>query len=235
MKESKEKKRHCLWVDLPETDYETALVLQHRIVNARMSGRLKHEVVLALEHTGVYTLGRRGGRENLTVSESFLKSRNISIVQVERGGNITYHGPGQLVIYPIFHLLQNRWRVVDFVAGMEAAMVRTAGYWGIQAKGDEKNRGVWIGPAKLGSIGITVRRGVSFHGLALNVNLSLEPFGWINPCGLKGVTMTSLEEASGAAVSMAAVREEIRQCFDDIFQLETQTTSLETLEKMINM
>lgn len=196
----------CWWMDLPETDYQTALDLQLAVVAAKTEGGLDVDVVLCLEHPRVFTLGRHGGRENLCVSDDFLADKGVRVMPTDRGGNITYHGPGQLVVYPILHLSRRRIRVVDFVAGLEAAMIRTAAHWGVPAGTDPANRGVWVGADKLGSIGITVRRGVSFHGLALNVNTDMEPFGWINPCGLNQVRMTSIERYLGHPVPMAEAR-----------------------------
>jgi lipoate-protein ligase B len=196
----------CWWVDLPETDYQAALDLQLAVVAAKTTGRLAADVILCLEHPRVFTLGRRGGRENLCVDDAFLAEKRMSVVPTGRGGNITYHGPGQLVVYPIIHLNRRGLRVVDFVSGLEQAMIRTASRWNIQADTDPANRGVWMAGDKLGSIGITVRRGVSFHGLALNVNTDMEPFGWINPCGLDRVRMTSFERHLNGPVPMDAVR-----------------------------
>ncbi len=196
----------CIYIDLPSTDYETALALQRRITAARVEKRLNHDLVLALEHPPVFTLGRHGGRENLVVSESFLAQRGIPVVPIERGGNITYHGPGQLVVYPILDLKAARMGVRDFVGCLEEAMVRTAADWGVEAAGDPKNRGVWIGERKLGSIGVSVTRGICFHGLALNVSTDLTPFEWIHPCGFQNIRVTSLEKELGGAIPMAPVR-----------------------------
>ncbi|GAB6904650.1 Octanoyltransferase [Desulfosarcina cetonica] len=194
------------WVDLPLTDYQAALDLQLAVVAAKIDGRLDADVVLILEHPRVFTLGRRGGRENLCVKDEFLAAKSVRVIPTGRGGNITYHGPGQLVVYPIVHLSRHRLKVVEFVSALEEAMIRTAGHWSVPAGTDPANRGVWIGADKLGSVGITVRRGVSFHGLALNVNTDMEPFGWIHPCGLAQVRMTSCEQYLGRPVPMAEAR-----------------------------
>jgi lipoate-protein ligase B len=189
-------------------------------------------VVLLLEHPPVFTLGRRGGLDNLTVSRGFLDGANISIVQAERGGDITYHGPGQLVGYPIVHLWDAGLKVVDFVAGLEEVMLRVAADWGIPAVRSARNRGVWVGEAKLGSIGITVRRGVSFHGFALNVDVDLEPFCWINPCGLKGVGVVSMAQHLGRPVALRDVRRAARGHMADVFHVEMDSVGLDTLERL---
>ena len=205
---------------MPETAYDKALELQLAIVLAKTEGRLDADVILSLEHPRVFTLGRRGGRENLCVSDKFLAEKGVQVMPTDRGGNITYHGPGQLVVYPIIHLSRRRLKVVDFVGGLEAAMIRTAAHWQIQAGTDPVNRGVWLDGDKLGSLGITVRRGVSFHGLALNVNTDMEPFGWINPCGLNQVHMTSIERFLGRSVSMDEARQTMAESFVEIFGLD---------------
>jgi len=197
--------------------YETALCLQHRLVEQRTNGALGNDVVLVLEHPPVFTLGRRGGAENLLVTEDFLARRGMAVARTERGGSITYHGPGQLVAYPIVGLKAAGIKVVDFVAGLEKAMMAAAAAFAVEASANPANRGVWVNGAKLGSIGITVRHGVSFHGLALNVNTDLTPFDWINPCGLKGVQRTSLERLVGKTRDMAAVADALLAALSQTF------------------
>ena len=179
--------------DLGLMDYEDAFLLQKRYVAEKIDGTIDYDPILVLEHPSVFTLGKRGGRENLMVSEAFLEERGVPIVQTERGGNITYHGPGQLVIYPIIDLERRKMGVSDFVCILEKVMIETAAGFGVTAERNPINHGVWVGNAKIGSIGLSVKRGISFHGLALNVNLDLTPFSWVNPCGLAGVSMTSIE------------------------------------------
>ncbi|MGB8720888.1 MAG: lipoyl(octanoyl) transferase LipB [Desulfobacterales bacterium] len=199
--------RVCYGVELPQIDYRAAWQLQAGLVAARRQGSLERDIFIFLEHPPVFTLGRRGGRENLVVPETLLEKSGIPVVQVERGGNITYHGPGQLVVYPIIDLQAAGLGVTDYVSALETVMIRLAADFGVSAQRDARNRGAWVGNNKLGSIGIAVRRGVSFHGLAFNANLALAPFGWINPCGLKDVGMTTLACERGTPVSMTAVRQ----------------------------
>jgi lipoate-protein ligase B len=146
-----------------------------------------------------------------------LARHGIPIVQVERGGNITYHAPGQLVLYPIVHLERAGIKVVDMVDRLEEAMIRTCAEWGIQAGRNPLNRGVWVGMKKIGAIGIAVRRGVSFHGMALNVNIDLTPFCWIQPCGLEGVGVTSMRTEGGQDLGMAEVRRLLAQHMQTVF------------------
>ncbi len=224
--------RACFYADLPLTDYRRALELQRRLVAARNTGVLDRDVVLMLEHPAVFTLGRRGGRRNLTVSPALLAARRIAVVHVERGGDITYHGPGQLVGYPILSLRSPRLAVTDYVSALEEVMIRTAADFGVHARRDARNRGIWVGNAKLGSIGIAIRRGISFHGFAFNVNLALEPFSWINPCGLQGIGVTSLAKERRRPVTMADARRAAKKHVTEILGLLPAATDLETLEAL---
>ncbi len=207
-------------IDLGQIDYDEAWKIQTDIVGARNRGELNADTILVLEHPAVFTLGRRGGTENLLVSEKFLEEYGIAVTQVERGGNITYHGPGQLVVYPIIDIEAAKVSVVNFVHALEEVMLQTAAVWGIEAERNSTNHGIWVGNQKLGSIGIALRRGISFHGLALNVNLDLTPFSWIQPCGLQGVQMTSMAKELSGQVSMREVQEVIKEKFQMIFGIK---------------
>ena len=207
------------YLNLGRMDYDEAWKLQTDIVSARNRGELNADIILVLEHPAVFTLGRRGGAENLLVSEAFLEESGIAVNQVERGGNITYHGPGQLVVYPIINLEAAKISVVDFVNALEEVMLQTAEVWGIKAERNSTNHGIWVGNQKLGSIGIALRKGISFHGLALNVNLDLTPFTWIQPCGLQGVQMTSMAKELSNEVSMSEVRKVIKNKFEAVFSV----------------
>jgi len=210
----------CIYVDLGLVEYRQAWKLQTDLVDARIKNNVSSNVVLFFEHPAVFTLGRRGGDENLLVSESFLKKSGISVVQVERGGNITYHGPGQLVVYPIMDLHVARIGVVEFVEALEKVMLKTVTSWGIKAEQSSANRGIWVGDKKLGSVGIAIRKGVSFHGLALNVNLDLLPFSWIQPCGLQDIQMTSMKRELSRDVSTIHVKEKLKENFASVFGLQ---------------
>ncbi|MGD8992323.1 MAG: lipoyl(octanoyl) transferase LipB [Desulfobacterales bacterium] len=212
--------KRWLSVDFERLDYRKAWALQEKLVAARRAGTLPDDIVLFLEHPPVFTLGRRGGRECMLVSDTFLEKADIPIIQVERGGYITYHGPGQLVVYPIVDLQSARIKVVDFVSGLEDVMLQTAECWGIAAKRNDANRGIWVGSKKMGSIGIAVRRGISFHGLALNVKTDLKPFSWIQPCGLQHVSMTSIQQESAQPLSMQLVRTVVKKQFEAVFGMK---------------
>jgi lipoate-protein ligase B len=223
------KQNQWLLIELPVMEYTRAWDLQNNLVGARKDAVIDKDIILLLEHPPVFTLGRRGGLKNLTVSEDFLEKAGVPVIHVERGGDITFHGPGQIVMYPIIDLRAAKLGVIDYVGLLEEVMIRTAADWGIEAGRNPLNRGVWVGNNKLGSIGIAIRRGISFHGMAFNVNLSLEPFGWINPCGLQNIGMTSMEKELSRKVSMDEVREAIKRHVEVIFSVELVITELEEL------
>lgn len=221
----------CL--DLPIKDYMESLHIQRALVKDRAEGRIVSDVFLLLEHPPVFTLGRRGGRQNLMVDEAYLKQRGIPVVQAERGGDITYHGPGQLVGYLILNLREKEWDVKDLVYNIEEAIIFTVAHWGIRANRNPLNRGVWIGTEKIGSIGLAISRGVSFHGFSLNVNLNLEPFDWIKPCGLPGIRITSMEKVLGGKIFMENVRHTLKGQIQSKFGVDLKTVLLENMQYLI--
>jgi lipoyl(octanoyl) transferase len=214
-------------VDIGLTDYAAAYAVQQRLVAKRREGSAADDMFLLTEHRPVFTLGKRGGRESLMVSEQFLAARGVGLIQIERGGLITYHGPGQLVLYPLFHLHQAGVAIHDYVFRLEEVMLLLARHFGVGARRDERNHGIWVGNNKLGSIGIAVRHGVTFHGLAMNVDVDPEPFSWVNPCGLTGVSMTSLSLESGRKIPLPSVKKHLADVlsavFDRRFQVQTKT------------
>ena len=221
----------CL--DLPLVEYAEAWQLQGKLVAARKSALIPSDILLLLEHAPVFTLGRRGGRENLKVSEKLLEHSGMPLFQVERGGNITYHGPGQVVGYGIVDLQAAGLSVVDYVTGLEEVMMRTAAEWGVPAERNPLNRGIWVGSRKLGSIGIAVRRGITFHGFAFNAKVSLAPFAWINPCGLEGVGVTSLACETAREVSLAEVRRSLKHNLEAVFGLNLIPVELGEIERLL--
>ena len=173
-------------VDLGSIDYQEAWDLQHRIHQAKQAG-LSADVLLLLEHPHVFTLGKNAKKENILVPETVLREQGIDCVSIERGGDVTYHGPGQLLGYPIFFLEALKLRVVDFVDRLEEVMIRVLTSYGLPAQRSSLNRGVWVKEAKLGFVGIAVQRGITLHGFALNVAPKLSYYDMIHSCGLKGV------------------------------------------------
>jgi lipoate-protein ligase B len=222
-------------VEIPSIEYAEALKLQYSIVAARYNKIISTDVVLMVEHPPVFTVGRRGGQENLVVSEAVLKKLGIPVVQTERGGNITYHGPGQLVVYPIIDLREAKLKVADYVTRLEEVMIRTAAEWGIRAERNSLSRGIWVGRNKLGSIGIAIRHGISFHGFALNVNTSLIPFEWVHPCGLQDIAMTSMKCELSRQASMHQVRASVKRHMQEVFNVESRMESLSAVRGLMKI
>jgi lipoyl(octanoyl) transferase len=188
-------------------DYDDARRAQMALEAARQAGEIP-DVLIVLEHPPVYTKGRRASADELPMGEDWYRMQGIEVVETDRGGRVTYHGPGQLVVYPIVSLrdLAKPDDVRAFVSAMEKAMIAALADWGVEARLFDGLTGVWVGseppPAgdarKIGSIGIHVNRGVTTHGLAINVNNDLQPFEWVVPCGIEAVRMTSLSRELGA-------------------------------------
>lgn len=204
-------------VDLGTMAYQEAHQFQLDCVNYRLVNEDRPDIFIVTEHPPVFTLGKRGGLDSLTVAREHVTGKGVSIVQTERGGDITYHGPGQLVVYPIVHLRKACLSIKEYVDLLEEAMLATTADFCVKADRDQRNRGIWIGDNKIGSIGIRVRHGVTFHGLALNVSLDFEHFSWIQPCGLMGVGVTSLAKESGKLVNFSRVKERILHHLERLF------------------
>lgn len=204
------------FIDLGVMGYAKAHELQLQSVEKLLNGDGNCDIVLMTEHPPVFTLGRKGNLTGLKRGTEDIHAQGIEIIHTERGGDITYHGPGQLVVYPIINLKRRRLSVTDFIIKLEEIMLRTSLELGVSANRDQRNRGIWVGDSKIGSVGIRVRHGISFHGLALNINLSLEPFQWIKPCGLTGIGVTSLEDQLKKPVSMTLVKEKMRKNIEEI-------------------
>lgn len=196
--------------------YHQAHELQLECVAKQLADEAGPEVVLITEHHPVFTLGRKGTLSSLIRKKADVIAEGIDVIHTERGGDITYHGPGQLVVYPIINLRRRKTSVTDFIFKLEDIMLRTSEDLGVSATRDSRNRGVWVGDSKIGSVGIRVRHGIAFHGLALNINLTLTPFKWIEPCGLTGVGVSSLTKLLNKSVTMAAAKKSMKNHIAEI-------------------
>jgi lipoyl(octanoyl) transferase len=195
--------------------YEEARNLQEEIERARQAGAIP-DVLLLLEHPPVYTKGRRTTSDELPMGEDWYLMQGIDVVETDRGGRVTYHGPGQLVGYPIVSLRPYRGDVHEYIRRMEQVIVSALADWGVEAGPIDGLTGVWTNPSassppaqKIGSIGVHVSRGVTTHGFAINVNNDLQPFQWIVPCGIESCTMTTRSRrlyATGSARSTSESR-----------------------------
>jgi lipoyl(octanoyl) transferase len=199
--------------------YEEGVELQRALVEERRAG-LVPDLLLLLEHPHVITLGakRDAARSHLLVAQDILNARGVAVHESGRGGDITYHGPGQLVGYPILDLKPDRCDVHKYVRDLEEVMIRTAGDFGIGAGRVHGLTGAWVGADKLGAIGVRISRWITSHGFALNVSTDLEYFNLIVPCGITTGGVTSLERMKGRSVGMAQVEAAIVRHFSQVFE-----------------
>ncbi len=209
--------------------YEEARAAQRRLEAARQKGVIP-DVLLLLEHPPVYTRGRRSTPEELPMGAEWYEMQGIEVRDTDRGGRVTYHGPGQLVAYPIVSLKPYGDDVHEYVRRLERVAIFSLGEWGVEARVVEGLTGVWVGERKIGSIGVHVSRGVTTHGLAINVNNDLQPFAWIVPCGIEGVRMTSLSREHDEEQDLDAFANTVASWFGQVYERELVAADPATLE-----
>lgn len=205
-----------LWVDLGTEDYLAVFHLQHELSELRRAGRIS-DVVLAVEHPPCLTVGRGGREEHILAGEEALATAGIRVHYTDRGGDVTYHGPGQLVCYPIVDLRKYGKDVHAHVRRLEEVMIRTIAALDVPAYRDPAYPGAWTARGKIGAVGIGVRRWVTMHGASLNVCPRMEHYELLVPCGLRHRPVTSLEQDLGRSVGMEAVRRHLRRAFAEVF------------------
>ncbi len=213
----------ALIVDLGTCDYLEAWSLQKRLVELRADDRIP-DVLLYVEHPHVLTLGRKPG-----AAEDVLVRGRVPVYEIERGGEATYHGPGQLVGYPIFKLQEGERDLHRFLRNQEEALIRAIAPYGLEGDRNPGYTGVWCQGKKLASIGVAVRRWVTYHGFGLNVSTDLSYFGLINPCGLSADIMSSVEALAGRPVPMPEIKDAIRDHFSAIFERTLVPADLSTV------
>src|SRR5215207_168690 len=199
--------------------YEEARELQRQLATRRQKNEIG-DVLLLLEHPPVYTRGRRSKPEELPMGASWYEAQGIEVLDTDRGGLVTYHGPGQLVAYPIVQLRGYGGDVHEYVRGLEQTMTGALSKAGVRASVIGGLTGVWVGTRKIGSIGLHVSRGVTTHGLAINLNNDLQPFEWVVPCGIEGVSMTSLSRELGAEQDLGAFADTLVAAYAGVFERE---------------
>ena len=213
-------------VQLGVVPYREALELQLRLRELRQAEDIG-DTLLLLEHPPVYTRGRRTEPHDLPMGEDWYRAQGIEVYDADRGGRVTYHGPGQLVGYPIMRISD----VPTFVHTMEHAILTALADEGVAADVRDGLTGIWADDAKIGSIGVHVNRGVTTHGFAVNVDNDLQPFEWVVPCGLDGVRMTSLSKATGRTDGMSCFRKRVAYRFAQAYGMRQRITSLERLTR----
>jgi lipoyl(octanoyl) transferase len=209
--------RVCELRNLHLVTYENGMRLQQKFVELRQAEAIPDQLLL-LEHPPVITLGRGGDVRNLLAPAAQLDRERVRFYETTRGGDITYHGPGQLVGYPIVHLGEGNRDVRKYVTKIEEVLIRTVAEFGITASRADGKRGTWVGNEKIAAIGVRIARWVTSHGFALNVNTNLDHFRLITPCGLQGTSVTSIASLIGRDVAMDDVRSIVAAKFGEVFE-----------------
>ena len=207
------------YCDLDFIDYQEAWDLQKDILNLRVDEKV-NDILFLLEHPHTYTLGKVADKKNLIGSEDYLHENKISVFDIDRGGDITYHGPGQIVGYPIIDLKKWKQDTHKYLRSLEEVIIKTCGDYGLKAIRDPKYTGVWIEDRKIAAIGIKVSHWVTMHGFAFNVNTDLDFFSGIIPCGITDKGVTSLKNELGRTIDISEVKEKLENNFKEIFEYD---------------
>ena len=206
-------------LDLGTIDYLASLKIQHELVDRRRLGKISDSVMI-VEHPPVFTIGRSGSRKNLLVNEEELSKQGIKVIDVDRGGDITFHSPGQLIIYPIFDLRNRTKDLHRYLRDLEEVAVSFLNRYGVKSRRIPQATGVWVADDKIASIGIAAKDWVTYHGLSININNDTSFFSMINPCGIKNLKVTSLKTILEHEVNMYAAKKILLSEFSKIFGLE---------------
>jgi len=222
---SKDEKATVTYYDLGLMEYEKAWKIQLRLMEMRADGRFG-DVILLVEHPHVFTLGRKGDASNIL-------DENVPVYRVERGGDATYHGPGQLVVYPIIDINSRGMGVKEFVTALEEVCIAVLRQFGVEATLQDGKPGVWVNSRKIASIGLAIRHWVTFHGLALNANTDMSYFRKIRPCGMEGEIMVSLRQLLGREVTLEEIRPLFLQSYSARFGVKLVRGDNEELEQAV--
>ncbi len=201
---------------LGKCDYEKALEIQFQLLEKRQNGEINDTLIL-VEHPAVITLGKSASAENVVASEIELAHQGIQRYETNRGGDVTYHGEGQIVGYPIVNLIENKTKVRTFVEKLEEVFVRILKDFDLKAWGSSKEIGVWVGNEKITAIGLAVKKGVTMHGFAFNVNTNLDHFQYIIPCGIREKGVTTLEKLLEKPQDFNRMNQRVAEVFSEIF------------------
>ncbi|MDA8210778.1 MAG: lipoyl(octanoyl) transferase LipB [Clostridia bacterium] len=210
----------CRVINLGIQDYWEVYQYQKDLVQAKANAKHGHDTLILVEHPPVFTIGKSGSRENLHIPPEHLEEKGIAVYEIDRGGDITYHGPGQLVGYPILNLERHGKDLHKLIWKYEEVIIRTLAGFGIAGLRLEQYPGVWVGEEKIAALGIGVSKWIAYHGFALNVNPNLSHFKMITPCGIHDKSVTSLELLLGHQVKMEEVTERLVQRFGEVFNME---------------
>lgn len=211
--------QECRVIDLGLKDYKETLELQHQLVEKKHKENLP-EILLLVEHNPVITLGRSSHQENILLDKEQLEQLNIQLHYIERGGDVTYHGPGQLVAYPLFDLNHYNQDTHLFLRQLEEVIIKTVESYNLKAERIKGLTGVWVEGKKVASIGVAAKKWITFHGLALNVNTDLKYFSYIHPCGMLDKKVTSIAELLKRKIDFTEVKNRVVENFSEVFNLK---------------
>jgi lipoyl(octanoyl) transferase len=215
--------KKLIYSDLGLIDYAKAWNLQKEVFDKRVSGNTD-DTFFMLEHPNTYTLGKTADKNNLISNKDYLEKEGISVFEIDRGGDITYHGPGQIVGYPIIDLKNWKQDTHLYLRNIEETIIKVCNYYGLNAGRKEKYTGVWIGERKICAIGVKISRWVTMHGFAFNINTNLTLFNGIIPCGIKDKEVTSLERELGKRFDINEVKDKILEVFINQFNYDEFST-----------
>lgn len=218
--------------EMGRIDYQEAWKLQEELVRMRQKNEI-NDTLLLLEHDPVFTIGRNGSTENILVSQDELVKEGIQVYEVNRGGDITYHGPGQIVAYPIFDLHDYRKDLHWYTKQLEEVVIQVLNHYQIAAKRVTEHPGVWVGDEKIAALGVGVKRWVTMHGFAFNIDPNFTHFGMIVPCGITDKGVTSLRKGIKRLVTVEEVMPQVLNTFEDIFDLQVIKCSKKEIVRRI--
>lgn len=219
---------HCSFIDLGYREYQETYEIQ-QVINQRRIDGLIDDVLILVEHNPTLTLGRNGGFTNILVSREQLLRQEITVYEIERGGNVTYHGPGQLVGYPILDLSLRNKDLHRYACQLEEVIIKTLAHYGIEGGRREGYPGVWVGDEKIAAQGVSVKKWVTKHGFALNISCNLEHYKLIVPCGITNCKVTSLTKILGQQPDFQQVAKMVKNSFGEVFDKELREASVEEL------
>ncbi|MFP4268075.1 MAG: lipoyl(octanoyl) transferase LipB [Spirochaetaceae bacterium] len=218
-------------IHMGRVEYKRALEYQYELLDKRGRDEIP-DTLLLLEHNPVVTLGKRGKDTDMLIPEAQLRERGVEIARIDRGGQATYHGPGQLVGYMIINLHNHQRKIKKFVKNIESFLITLLGeYYGISASTEDEHVGVWVGNRKIAAIGISIHNAITMHGFALNVSTDLDYFSLIVPCGIQDRGVTSIERETERTVSLEEVMDKAGEVFPKVFGYDGTTVEKRAKEK----
>ncbi len=222
------------WLDLGLIQYGPAFTIQDQILQARLDGKIATTVILQ-ENLPIFTIGRSGSRNNILSSQEELEKRGIEVQEVNRGGDVTFHGPGQLIVSPLLYLGDIGLNANQYLHRLEDVLIELLAGYDIRAGKKEGLPGVWLKKAKIAAVGIAVKHGYTFHGFSLNIDPDLTAFSLINPCGVRQMPVTSMQQVLGQTPPVKQIKIELKRILQKTFALETRATTWTDLVRNFNL